>query len=616
MSAWASPRLLEASAPDDDSGLLLYEPYYGLSEKPFSLSTDPRFLYRSASHTPVFQEVLAGIRRREGLVVLTGEIGMGKTTLCRSVLGALDRKTFSAFVPDPFVTREDLLKILLVEFGVVSADDLVRGRLQGASRAELSYPLYEFLRSLEPLDAFAVLLLDEAQNLPVPLLEEIRILSDLEDTRRLLQVVLIGQPELSTALRLPHMRQMRQRVTTHCELQPLGREGVYGYVGHRLTVAGATGDRLRFTVEALDLVFEASGGVPRVINRLCDRALQHGQQARAATIGPDLVRAAIDDLQLATPAPSDADHQMLLPAPSLPLAAVLASVAASGTAAPDEPAPAIAAVQPVAPVVAPSGAAVPAESLAEPLSAQVRRPAEPAAGVDDLRALLSLPPTAPSGVAAPVAQTRTEPVRIGHEARTAGLRRIAAPESARVRATVAAALIVLGAMSGMTLAVYWVWAGPLLTGQAHVPAVKRPSARIAAPLPAVLPPAIDPNDVILVPAEPTDEAMNTEPIVPLTTAPATVPAPRPAAQSVWVVQVGAFTGDRRANVLVGELAARGLTAFTTVSTTRSGETLHLVLVGPYPSREAARAGLDAAAQIPGVGEPILQAVPPARSVLR
>ena len=312
MSAWASPRLLDASAPDDDSGLLLYEPYYGLSEKPFSLSTDPRFLYKSASHTPVFQEVLAGIRRREGLVVLTGEIGMGKTTLCRSVLGALDRKTFSAFVPDPFVTREDLLKILLVEFGVVSVDDLVRGRLQGASRAELSYPLYEFLRSLEPLDAFAVLLLDEAQNLPVPLLEEIRILSDLEDTRRLLQVVLIGQPELSTALRLPHMRQMRQRVTTHCELQPLGREGVYGYVGHRLTVAGATGDRLRFTGEALDLVFEASGGVPRVINRLCDRALQHGQQARTATIGPDLVRAASDDLQLVPPAREDVRPTLML----------------------------------------------------------------------------------------------------------------------------------------------------------------------------------------------------------------------------------------------------------------------------------------------------------------
>src|SRR6187549_1997843 len=106
----------------DESGLLLYEPFYGLNEKPFSLSTDPRFLYESASHRPVSHQLLAGIRRREGLVVLTGEIGLGKTTLCRSVLAALDRKTCSAFVPDPFVSREDLLKILLVEFGVVPVD--------------------------------------------------------------------------------------------------------------------------------------------------------------------------------------------------------------------------------------------------------------------------------------------------------------------------------------------------------------------------------------------------------------------------------------------------------------------------------------------------------------
>ena len=419
MSASASPRLLDASAPDDDSGLLLYEPYYGLSEKPFSLSTDPRFLYKSASHTPVFQDVLAGIRRREGLVVLTGEIGMGKTTLCRSVLGALDRKTFSAFVPDPFVTREDLLKILLVEFGVVSVDDLVRGRLQGASRAELSYPLYEFLRSLEPLDAFAVLLLDEAQNLPVPLLEEIRILSDLEGTRRLLQVVLIGQPELSAALRLPHMRQMRQRVTTHCELQPLGREGVYGYVGHRLTVAGATGDRLRFTGEALDLVFEASGGVPRVINRLCDRTLQHGQQARSATIGHELVRAAVEDLQLTVPAAEDAAAPGPAAAPSLPLAAVLASAVAADTIVPMEPAAAPAAVRPAAEAASPAAPAGAAGTCAELPAALMPFPLESEPGPDDLRALLSLPPTTPADMAAPVAQPRTDRVRIGREARTA-----------------------------------------------------------------------------------------------------------------------------------------------------------------------------------------------------
>src|SRR6185436_4938674 len=256
---------------------------------------------------------------------------MGKTTLCRSVLAALDRKTFSAFVPDPFVSREDLLKILLVEFGVVSVDDLVRGRLQGASRAELSYPLYEFLRSLEPLDAYAVLLLDEAQNLPVSLLEEVRILADLEGTRKLLQVVLIGQPELSSALQLPHMRQVKQRVTTHCELQPLDRDGVYGYVGHRLMVAGATADRLHFTADALDLVYAATDGVPRVINRLCDRTLQRGEVARAGTIGPDLVRQAMADLQLVPAAPADAPvlAETLPPEPVPPLAEVLASAAAA-----------------------------------------------------------------------------------------------------------------------------------------------------------------------------------------------------------------------------------------------------------------------------------------------
>ena len=403
---------------EDEPGLLLYEPYYGLSDKPFSLSTDPRFLFKSPSHTPVFKDVLAGIRRREGLVVLTGEIGMGKTTLCRSVLGALDRKAFSAFVPDPFVTREDLLKILLVEFGVIAVDDLVRGRLRGASRAELSYPLYEFLRSLEPRGAFAVLLLDKAQNLPVPLLEEIRILSDLEGARRLLQVVLIGQPELSIALRLPHMRQVRQRVTTQCELQPLTCEGVHGYVGHRLTVAGATADRVQFTGDALDLVFDASGGVPRVINRLCDRTLQRGHAARAATIGPDLVRGAIDDLQL-------------------------------GAA--------------LAPAAEPDGAAV--------------------------------PPAAPRPDRPPIShRQRATPEDSGET-----------PRTSRTRAAAAAALVVLGVLSGMTMGVYWVWAGPLLTQRASVPAVKRPSARIGAPLPPVLPSAIDPNDVRIVPAEPNEE---------------------------------------------------------------------------------------------------------------
>ena len=156
------------------SGTLTYEPHYGLKAKPFSLSTDPRALYKSPAHGAVLDDLLSGIRRREGIVVLTGEMGTGKTTLCRAALYQLDRKTFTTFVPDPLLSREDLLRMLLVDFGEVSVDDLRRGRLTGASRPDLSYQLYEFLTSLESVDAFAVLVIDEAQHLAQPLLEEIR----------------------------------------------------------------------------------------------------------------------------------------------------------------------------------------------------------------------------------------------------------------------------------------------------------------------------------------------------------------------------------------------------------------------------------------------------------
>ena len=268
---------------------LTYEPYYGLQEKPFSLSADPKFLFRSAEHAPAFEELLNGIRRREGLITLTGEIGTGKTTLIRSVLQHLDRRTFSAFVPDPFVSREDLLKMLLVDFGVVSIADLKRGSLNGASRPDLSYPLYEFLDSLVPLQAFAVLIIDEAQNLPLPLLEEVRILSDLEGREKLLQVVLVGQPELRAHLKLPQMRQVNQRVSVRCELTPLGRDGVAGYVACRLRIAGDGHGQVEFSDAAIDAVYTGSGGTPRLINLICDRALHRGFTARVGRIEPGFV---------------------------------------------------------------------------------------------------------------------------------------------------------------------------------------------------------------------------------------------------------------------------------------------------------------------------------------
>jgi len=291
------------------SSLLTYEPYYGLKEKPFSLSTDPRFLYRSAEHSRTFDDLLLAIRRREGLIVLTGDIGTGKTTLCRAVLEKLDRKTFSTFVPDPFITREDLLKRLLIDFGVMSVDDLTSGRMTGSSPSDLSYPLYEFLKSLVPLQAFAVLVIDETQNLALPLLEEIRILSDLEAPEKLLQVVLVGQLELRAKLKLPEMRQLDQRVTARCNLHALTRDGVSGYILHRLHVAGGTEDRIHFVPAALDAIFRASGGVPRVINLICDRALYLSYLHQRSEIDVDVVTRSIDDLGVGhlTAAPSPAE---------------------------------------------------------------------------------------------------------------------------------------------------------------------------------------------------------------------------------------------------------------------------------------------------------------------
>lgn len=354
-----------ARAPSASAALLTYEPYYGLREKPFGLSTDPRFLYKSSAHAGTFEDLVLAIRRREGLIVLAGDIGTGKTTLCKAVLEKLDRKTFTTFVPDPFVTRDDLLKMLLLDFGVMSVDDLKGGRLAGASYTDLSYPLYEFLKSLVPLQAFAVLIIDEAQNLSPALLEEIRILSDLESPEKLLQVVLVGQLELQAKLKLPEMRQLDQRVSARCHLLPLSRDGVAGYIAHRLAVAGGADDRVHFSPNAIDAVFRVSGGTPRVINLVCDRALHRGHLARKSTIDLEAVTQAIDDLGVGalTAAPATiASPTVAEPAPIVtpaprPAEPVVVPVAVSDAVA-----------APPAPPSAPAPVSQPPESAAPDLS--------------------------------------------------------------------------------------------------------------------------------------------------------------------------------------------------------------------------------------------------------
>ena len=282
----------------------MYESYYGFSEKPFSLTPDPKYLYRSPSHGNAFDLLQYAIARREGFVVITGDIGTGKTTLCRALLEQIDRTTFTALVLNPFMSEEDLLKRILQDFGVVSRDDVKSGRLAGVTKQDLIDTLYDFLLGLIPLKAGAVLIIDEAQNLPLGVLEQIRILSNLEtDKDKLLQIILVGQLNLGPLLRSPELRQLDQRVSIRYELEPLDRETVGAYITHRLAIAGGSA-AVTFAPAALDLVHRHSRGVPRLINLICDRALLAGYSLRTNRITPELVEHAAATLDVETAGPA------------------------------------------------------------------------------------------------------------------------------------------------------------------------------------------------------------------------------------------------------------------------------------------------------------------------
>ena len=277
----------------------MYEDYYGFVEKPFSLTPDPKYLYKSESHANAFDLLQYGIRRREGFIVVTGDIGTGKTTLCRAVLDQLDSRTFTALVLNPFIAEDDLLRQILQDFGIVSREEMRRGRLAGVSRQELIQTLNDFLLSLLPLRAKALLIIDEAQNLPRPILEFIRMLSNLEtDKEKLLQIVMVGQLNLRDVLRSPELRQLDQRVSIRYELRPLTAEETAAYVAHRLTIAGG-GSVVSFMPKALQSVYKYSDGIPRVINLLCDRALLTAYSERAMRVTPEMVRKGASSLDLA-----------------------------------------------------------------------------------------------------------------------------------------------------------------------------------------------------------------------------------------------------------------------------------------------------------------------------
>jgi len=258
----------------------------------------PTFLYHSTSYDRVIQELSDAIGRGDRVMTLTGEIGVGKTTLCRSLTGQLDRRTLTSLVADPMASVDDLLKTVLVDFGVLSRDDLARNA--SATSRELHAALAEFLASLASLQASAVVIVDEAQTISSGVLEQLRAWTDGESGQKRLQVLLVGQTPLTALLRRHEHRSLNRRIKVRCELAPLLQDEVAGYVMHRLSVAGSS-VRVEFDDGAVARINAISRGVPRLVNLLCDRALTLGHQASASVIDAALIEEAAGALDLAAP---------------------------------------------------------------------------------------------------------------------------------------------------------------------------------------------------------------------------------------------------------------------------------------------------------------------------
>jgi general secretion pathway protein A len=266
----------------------VYLEYYGLTEPPFTITPNPKFLFYSAKHREAFNHLLYGIKERKGFVQLTGEVGAGKTTLCRALLEQLPDTFSTALILNPVLNVDQLIKVVAMEFGL---------EVKGLDRLETVAVINDFLLRQMAEGRETVLIIDEAQDLSNELLEQVRLLSNLEtDDRKLLQIVLMGQPELRDRLNDHGLRQLRQRITVRYHLKPLNRAELAQYVQYRLQVSGSQGSPF-FTGPALWRVFNYTQGIPRLVNAVCDKALLAGFVEQRDRIDWRLVGRALQELE-------------------------------------------------------------------------------------------------------------------------------------------------------------------------------------------------------------------------------------------------------------------------------------------------------------------------------
>jgi len=265
----------------------VYKAFYQLKESPFNITSDPSFFFCSRRHIEAFSHLVYGIDQRKGILMITGEIGTGKTTLCRTLINRLDKKTKTALILHPNFSDVQLLQLILQDLGL-------EGR--SGNKVILITTLNTFLLKETARGHNVVVIIDEAQNLGLAQLEQIRLLSNLEtEKEKLLQIVLVGQPELMEKLRMHSLRQINQRIAVRYHLSPLDKNELRDYIQHRLKIAGARAE-LQFTPEAIEEIYTHSQGTPRLVNIICDRALLAGFVAETFSIDENIIRKCVPEV--------------------------------------------------------------------------------------------------------------------------------------------------------------------------------------------------------------------------------------------------------------------------------------------------------------------------------